>query len=272
MVLRDVIVRIGPNTLLDRVSLEVGRGELLAVVGPNGAGKSTLASVMAGDLRPDEGEVLLDDTPLAELGVRELARRRAVLPQDYRVTFPFRAEQVIMMGRSPHLRRGQSPGRSDRAAVAAALAATETTHLAARPVPTLSGGEQARVSLARVLAQDAPTVILDEPLAALDLRHQQQILGLCLAMAAEGRAVVVIVHDLNQAATAHRVAVVDQGRVIAVGPPGEVLTATTVARVFDLSVTVAAHPSDGGPVVLPDRSPPRARTRSSVHPPPQEET
>lgn len=248
---RDVTVRIGRHTLVDRVSLRVERGAFLAVVGPNGAGKSTLAAVLSGERRPDEGLALIDGVPVTSLSRRELARRRAVLPQSSRVMFPFRTEQVVMMGRYPRLPRGHLPGPDDRVAVTAALHTTDTAHLVGRSVPTLSGGEQARVSLARVLVQDAPCVILDEPSASLDLRHQQQVVGLCLALAAEDRTVVAIVHDLNQAAAAHRVAVLEAGRLVALGAPAEVLTSDTVSQVFGVTARIATHPDDGRPVILP---------------------
>jgi iron complex transport system ATP-binding protein len=248
---QEVTVRVGGHTLLDRVNLQIDHGEFVAVVGPNGAGKSTLAAVLAGDRRPDAGRVLVDGMALGTLSKRPLARRRAVLPQSCWVAFPFRTEQVVMMGRYPRMGRGHQPGPADRAAVADALAAADVTHLVGRPVPTLSGGEQARVSLARVLAQDAAALILDEPSAALDLRHQQEVLALCRRLAAQGRAVLAIVHDLNQAAAADRVAVLANGRLVADGPPVAVLTAPVVAEAFGVAVTVTAHPADGRPVVLP---------------------
>lgn len=262
-----VSVRIDNATLLDHVSLRVGQGEFVALVGPNGAGKSTLATVLAGDRRPDDGEALVDGEPVARLSRRELARRRAVLPQSSRVAFPFRVEQVVMMGRYPHLRRGQLPGASDREAVAEAMRITDTTQLVGRSVPTLSGGEQARVSLARVLAQQAASVILDEPSATFDLRHQQQMIGLCLGLAAAGRAVLAIVHDLNQATAAHRVALLDRGRLVTCGPPARVLTAATVSQVFDVNVAITAHPDDGRPVILP-----RATEPAPVDPSPMGST
>jgi iron complex transport system ATP-binding protein len=252
----DVTVRIGGHTLVYRVSLNVDQGEFVAVVGPNGAGKSTLAAVLSGERRPEEGRALIDGSPVMALPRRELARRRAVLPQGSRVVFPFRTEQVVMMGRYPRLPRGHLPGFADREAVAAALQATDTTHLVGRLVPTLSGGEQARVALARVLAQDTACVILDEPSASLDLEHQQRVMGLCLSLAAEGRTVVAIVHDLNHAAVAHRVAVLDQGRLVAVGPPAQVLTPATVSDVFRVAATVTPHPDDARPLILPTRPTP----------------
>lgn len=251
---RGVTVRVGPHPLIEDISLSVEAGEFVAIVGPNGAGKSTLAAVLAGDRRPDAGDVLLDGRPLAAHSPRSLAQRRAVLPQDSRVAFPFRAEQVVMMGRYPQLRRYQSPGAADDAAVATALADTDAVTLRDRPVPTLSGGEQARVSFARVLAQGTDVVILDEPSAALDLHHQQRVLDLCSRLAADGRAVIAIVHDLNQAARAHRVALLHQGHLVAAGPPPEVLTCERVSAVFGIDVTIVAHPGNGRPVILPSEN------------------
>jgi iron complex transport system ATP-binding protein len=261
---QDVTVRADGHTLVDSVSFQVDQGELVAVVGPNGAGKTTLAAVLSGERRPDEGQALIDGTPVTSLPRRELARRRAVLPQGSRVAFPFRTEQVVMMGRYPRLPRGHLPGPADRDAVAAALHATDTTHLVGRLVPTLSGGEQARVALARVLAQDTACVILDEPSASLDLQHQQRVLDLCLALAAEGRTVLAIVHDLNHAAVAHRVAVLHQGRLVGMGPPAEVLTPGTVWEVFGVAATVTTHPDDDRPLILPAR--PTAETIALSHP------
>jgi heme oxygenase (mycobilin-producing) len=142
-------------------------------------------------------------------------------------------------------------------------------HLAPQVAPTLSGGEHSRVSLARVLAQDTRVVILDEPSASLDLCHQQRLLELCHDLAGEGRAVLAVLHDLNQAAAAHRVAVLASGRIVADGPPEEVLTEATVATTFGLEIVVVPHPVDGRPVVLPKSAPARALRQersSTAHP------
>ena len=245
-----ITVRAGGRALVDSVDLVVEPGEFVALVGPNGAGKSTLAAVLVGDLRPDAGEVRIEGRPIGEYRHRELARVRAVLPQQTRVDFPFPVAEVVLMGRHPHLGRGQGPGPSDRAAAAEAMAATEIEPLAARAFPTLSGGEQARASLARVLAQSASVLVLDEPMAALDLRHQRRVVDLCRRLAGEGRAVLVVVHELNQAAAADRVGVMDRGRLVACGAPADVLTADRIEAIFGVAVVVTTHPADGRPVVL----------------------
>ncbi|MFJ5231289.1 heme ABC transporter ATP-binding protein [Kitasatospora sp. NPDC088391] len=238
--------------LLADVRLTVGAGEILALLGPNGAGKSTLLSVLAGDRRPSTGEVRLDGRPLAAHRPLELARRRALLPQHHEVAFPFPAGEVVRMGRAPWA--GTPAAAEDDRAVAAATAATDCAHLAARPFTALSGGERARVALARVLAQDTPLLLLDEPTAALDLRHQELVLRTARARADAGAGVIVVLHDLTLAAAhADRIALLDAGRTVALGPTADVLDAALLSRVYRHPVEVLAHPRGGAPIVLPAR-------------------
>lgn len=159
------------------MGLAARAGEVLALVGPNGAGKSTLLAALAGDLPAAVGEVRIGGRPAAAWSAPELALRRAVLPQSAVLSFPFPVEDVVRMGRAPWA--GTAREDEDDAAVATAMAATEVTDFAARPFSALSGGERARVALARVLAQRTPLLLLDEPTAALDLRHQELVLRIC---------------------------------------------------------------------------------------------
>lgn len=242
----------GTRRVLDSVDFEVAAGEVVALVGPNGAGKSTLLAVLAGELDPGGGSVELDGRPLDRWTPLDMARRRAVLPQSHTVGFPFSAVEVIAMGRAPWQRTPHAD--RDDAIIAAAMAATDSTHLAGRAFPSLSGGERARVALARVLAQDTATLLLDEPTAALDLGHQETVLALAVDRAAAGAAVVVVLHDLASAAAyADRVAVLDDGRVAAAGPPREVLTGELLSRVYRYPVEVLDHPGTGAQLVLPAR-------------------
>jgi iron complex transport system ATP-binding protein len=237
-------------TLLDGVDLDVHVGEVLVVVGPNGAGKSTLLSVLAGDRRPDGGAVTLDGAPLAAVRPAELARHRGVLLQENRVSFPFRVVDVVRMGRAPW--RGTAAEDRDEEVVAAALDDADVTLLAARRYPTLSGGEKARASYARVLAQEPRLLLLDEPTAALDVRHQERVLARARDLARAGGAVVVVLHDLALAAAwADRVLVLAGGRVAAHGAPADVLTSTLLTDVYDHPVDVLPHPVTGGLLVLP---------------------
>ncbi|MFB8000838.1 heme ABC transporter ATP-binding protein [Nocardia sp. NPDC056000] len=249
------LIRNGGNRVLDGVDFEVIAGQIVALVGPNGAGKSTLLAALAGELDPTEGTVELDGKPLGDWAHLDMARRRAVLPQDHTVGFPFTAREVVAMGRAPWARTDRQD--ADERYIADALTATDVKHLAGRPFPALSGGERARVALARVLAQDTATLLLDEPTAALDLGHQEQVLHLARERATAGAAVVVVLHDLGVAAAyADRVAVLDSGRIAADGPPREVLTTELLTRVYKHPVDVFDHPATGAQLVLPVRGRP----------------
>ena len=238
------------TTVLDDVTIDVVPGELLVLVGPNGAGKSTLLGVLSGERKPSRGTVTLGGRELRGIRHAELARMRSVLTQENTVSFPFLVSEVVAMGRSPWARSIE--GRDDIAAVAEAMAAADVAHLAARRYTQLSGGEKARVSLARVLAQRAPVMFLDEPTASLDLRHQEDVMRIGRRMADEGRAVVVVLHDLSLgSAYADRLALVSGGRLEALGTPAEVLTAERVERVYGLPVEL--HEVAGRPVVVPLR-------------------
>ncbi|MCT9819329.1 heme ABC transporter ATP-binding protein [Microbacterium sp. W1N] len=237
---------------LTDASIQVRAGEMHALVGPNGAGKSTLFAALAGDVAPDAGTVTLDGRTLSAVAPRDLARQRAVLLQESRVSFPFTVEQVVRMGRAPWARTPAEDEDDD--AVASALAATDLTDLAHRTISALSGGERARVALARVLAQRVDVLLLDEPTAALDLRHQEDTLRIARGRARAGAAVAVVLHDLNAAlAYADRVTLLAGGRVVAAGAPAEVLTAAAIGEVYGQAVDVFPHPVTGVPLVVPRR-------------------
>lgn len=240
------VVREG-RTLLRDVSFGVAHGEVVALVGPNGAGKSTLLGCLAGDIEPDGGRVLLGGVPLAEVTLRERARRRAVLPQQSLLQFAFRAREVVAMGRTPVAPVSRE---ADDAAVDNALDRTEMLPLADRIYPRLSGGEQHRVSLARILAQEAPILLLDEPTATLDIRHQHQVMATAREVAAAGGAVLAIVHDLNLALTyANRVGVLRQGELVACDVPAVVAREDLLSDVFEHPIQVLEGPS--GLLVVP---------------------
>lgn len=247
-----VTVRLGGRQVLSDIGLTVTAGEVLALVGPNGAGKSTLLATLAADVRPDSGELRIAGRPANEWSTRELALRRSVLPQAALLSFPFSVADVVRMGRAPWA--GTPAEEEDEAAIAEAMAATEVTAFAARPFSALSGGEGARVALARVLAQRAPLLMLDEPTAALDLRHQELVLRVCRDSAAAGRAVVVVLHDLALAAAyADRVAVLRGGEIAAEGPPSTVFTESLLSDVYRHPVEVLPHPRTGDQMVMPRR-------------------
>lgn len=254
---RHVSYRVGDKLLLDDVSLDLRAGSVHALIGPNGAGKSTLLKVLAGDVRPTAGELTLLGRPLRSYGKRELALLRAVMPQDAVLSLPFTAEEVVAMGRYPHRGRRGAGGRQQPAArnhetvIRESMQATESAHLRERLYPTLSGGEQARVTLARVLAQETPLVFLDEPTASLDPRHQHLVMRLARDVARKGGTVLAVLHDMNLASLyADDVVLMSGGRVRAHGSPAEVLRRELLEEVFQARFHVAQHPLLPRPLVL----------------------
>lgn len=247
---RQLGVTVGGTGILSEVDIDVLGGELLALVGPNGAGKSTLLGVLSGDIAATEGSVELKGRDIRSRSHLERARLRSVLAQENAVSFPFTVLEVIEMGRAPWARTPSAI--DDERAIQDAIDATDISHLLERRYPSLSGGEKARVSLARVLAQDAGIVLLDEPTAALDLRHQEDTMRVARRLADGGRSVVVVLHDLSLAgAYADRIALLAQGRLRAIGTPADILTREHIAAVYGLDVEILHR--DGKPVVLPSR-------------------
>ncbi|MWV28371.1 ABC transporter ATP-binding protein [Aurantiacibacter rhizosphaerae] len=213
---------------LEAITTALQQGEIIAICGPNGAGKSTLLAALAGLLDVDAGEVLLDRDPLSALPPRKRAQAIGYLPQSGEVAWDVSVASLAALGRLPH-------GDAGKFAIASALAATDMSDFAARPVSTLSGGEKARALLARVLAGTPRWILADEPLAALDLSHQLNLLKVLRAQARQGAGVVLVVHDLAVAMNhADRVLVLDKGRLAADGKPEDTLDAETIARVWSV--------------------------------------
>lgn len=249
---RDVVARRGGRLVLEGVDLDVRAGEILMIVGPNGAGKSTLLRVLAGDDAPDTGSVTLLDRPMSDWQPGEAALRRAVLPQQNVLSFPFCVKDVVTMGRAPW--QGIAGPDDDETVIAEVMAQTGITELTDRRFTSLSGGEAARVSLARVLAQRTPVLLLDEPTAALDPHHQEEVLAVLRSCADAGTAIVAVVHDLNLAAAyADRIAVLSDGRIAAEGSAVEVLTDAVLSAAYGHPMEVIAHPRTGLPTVTARR-------------------
>jgi iron complex transport system ATP-binding protein len=247
---RELTVHRGGRVVLADISLSVSPGELLALVGPNGAGKSTLLAALAGEVTPVTGQVTVDGRPLAAWRPVDLARRRALLPQQSTLAFNFGVRDVVAMGRAPWRRTPHS--RDDEAAIDDSMNLVGIMALADRSYQALSGGEQARVALARVLAQRTPILLLDEPTAALDVRHQELVMRLAARRASDGGAVVVVLHDLGLAAAyATRVALLHTGRVVGQGTPERVLTAPALTAVYEHPIRTSTDPASGALLILP---------------------
>ncbi|MFF2194170.1 ABC transporter ATP-binding protein [Streptomyces sp. NPDC058157] len=239
--------------LLDGIGLTARPGETVGVVGPNGSGKTTLLRCVYGTLRPTAGRVLLDGADVSALGVKERARRVAVVPQDAAGTFGLTVREVVSMGRSPHKRFWEQDGPDDRRHVARALEEVGVSGLAGRRFDGLSGGERQRALVARALVQEPGLLALDEPTNHLDIRYQLEVLGLVRRLPVTG---LLVLHDLNLAASfCDRLYVLAGGRVVAEGAPGQVLTEELLAEVYGVATRIAVHPATGAPsiVYLPGR-------------------
>ncbi|MEV7560507.1 ABC transporter ATP-binding protein [Streptomyces sp. NPDC089795] len=243
----DVTVVANGRTLIDRVSLHVAPGEVLALVGPNGAGKSTLLRTFYRALRPTSGRVLLDGEDVWRMTGKRLARRLAAVLQESAGDFELTVHDVVAMGRTPHKRAFAGDDAEDRDVIMGSLAELDVDALAHAPFDRLSGGEKQRVLIARALAQRTGTMVLDEPTNHLDLRHQLDALRLVRRV---GVTAVIALHDLNLAATfCDRICVMDGGRTVTTGTPREVLTSDLLAEIYRVEAEVSLRPGTGIPRV-----------------------
>lgn len=254
---RTLSVDLGSRRALSGVDLAFESGRFAVIVGPNGAGKTTLLRSLAGLLPPTEGTVTLDGASIARMRAAERARAIAYLPQNGGVAWPLPVRDVVALGRLPHGERPDGLGEAGREAVAAAMAAADVRDFAERPATELSGGERARVLLARALATKAPVLLADEPVAALDPRHELMVLEVLRAQARAGALVVVIMHNLTLAARfADEVVLLDRGGLQVHAPPAEVFTPERLAASFGISAHVSQE--EGGLVVVAESPLPQA--------------
>ncbi len=251
MTFNNIGFRYSAENVLKNVSGEIRRGEFFGILGPNGSGKTTLLKILHGLLIPQEGEVCIDATPLCRIRLCDLAKTVAVVAQEASLIFPFSVEEIVLMGRSPHLGKWRFEGQKDVRIAREAMAATDTLHLVGRGMEELSGGERQRVMIARALAQEPRLLLLDEPTAFLDIRHQVEFFDLVRRLNRESAlTVVAVTHDINLAALyCDRLMLLSAGRVASAGRPEDVVTQKNIREVYKTDVAVDCAPGSGRPRV-----------------------
>ncbi|HEY8120553.1 MAG TPA: ABC transporter ATP-binding protein [Myxococcota bacterium] len=253
LALEDVSLAQRERPVLSGASLSLAFGEVLVLAGRNGAGKTTLLRIATGLVAPDAGRVLLEGRPLAAHSRREIARSLALVPQDTSVPFPFRVEEVVLLGRAPHLGAFGFESREDRRIAGACMERLGIGALAQRSILELSGGERQLAMIARALAQTPRILLLDEPVAHLDLAHRLALEELLRSLAREGKAALLVSHDLAGAArVADRIALLANGRVLACGTPREALRPALMSEAFGVDAQLVE--TSEGPVVVPRRA------------------
>jgi iron complex transport system ATP-binding protein len=256
---RDLTLAYDRDPVVHELSMRIVPGRITALVGANASGKSTLLRGLARLLRPVRGAVYLDGKAIGELSTKEVARRMAVLPQSPDVPGGVTVRELAAHGRYPHQSMLRQWSRDDEAAVERALAATGMTDFAERQLDELSGGQRQHAWIAMTLAQETEILLLDEPTTYLDLNHQVRVLELLRALNEHhARTIVMVLHDLNQAARyAHELVAIKHGRLVAGGAPAAVVSAELIRDVFGLDVHIIDDPVTGGPLCVPAGSSPR---------------
>jgi iron complex transport system ATP-binding protein len=250
---RDLTLRYGDRVVSRRLTLDVPDQAFTAVVGPNGCGKSTLLRSFVRLMKPAEGSVSFDGKDVDTYAPKQLARLLAFLPQDPLAPEGIKVRQLVGRGRFPHQSLLSTWTSQDAEAVADAMRVAGVEELAERPVQELSGGQRQRVWVAMVLAQQTPYLLLDEPTSFLDITHQYRLLELLSALRDEGRTIIAVLHDINQACRfADHLVAMEEGRVVAEGRPADIVDTVLMKQVFDLPSVVVPDPVTGTPMVVPE--------------------
>lgn len=248
---RAVHFRRGARVILDDVTISLKSGEIVALLGANGAGKSTLFRILLGFLRPERGEVRLDDTPLGEFSRRALARRIAYVPQAHVAPFPYSVRDVVLLGRLAETGIFRAPQAADHQAANEVLERLAITHLAARPYTEISGGERQLTLIARALAQGAGILVMDEPMTGLDYGYQVRLLQHLVDLAGSGHTILFSTHNPEHAVqVASRIAVLRDGAIMADGPPGEIITPPLIRTLYGVAVSTLTN-AEGQMVIVP---------------------
>ena len=247
----NINFRYAEKPVMEGVSFSIDEARMVAVIGPNGSGKTTLLKIINGTLFPDTGRMLIDGKETKNWSRKEIAQKVAIVPQETAITFPFFAEEIVLMGRFPHLSNYRFEDKSDYRIVQEAMEKTDTLAFASRRFNELSAGERQRVLIARALSQEPEILLLDESTVFLDLKHQFQFLSLLKQLNTVQRLTVIFVtHDINLAAqNAGQIIMLDSGKIYAIGMPPEVITAANIKEVYDVNALVDQNPHNGSPRV-----------------------
>lgn len=250
--IKDIYGGYGREKIVKGVSLKINKGDFLGIIGPNGSGKTTLLRLVTRVLNPTQGEVFLEGGDIAEMRLKEFAKRAAFVQQDTAINFAFSVLEIVLMGRIPHLRRLQTQTQKDMAIAREALKLTDTLPLENRQIDELSSGERQRVIIAKALAQEPVLLFLDEPTAHLDIGHQAQIMDLLRKLNCDHNlTIVMVLHDLNLAGEyCNRLVLLNEGKVFKEGGPDEVLTYQNIEAVYNTVVVVNKNPINGKPHVM----------------------
>jgi iron complex transport system ATP-binding protein len=245
----NINFRYAAKPVMEDVSFSIDEAQIVAVIGPNGSGKTTLLKIINGTLFPDAGQMLIDGKDTSRWSRQEIARKVAIVPQETAVIFPFYAEEIVLMGRFPHLSNYRFEDKKDYLIVHEAMEKTDTLAFATRRFDELSAGERQRVLIARALAQEPKILLLDESTVFLDLKHQLQFLTLLRQLnTAQQLTVIFVTHDINLAAqNADRIILLYSGGIYAIGKPAEVITAANIKEVYDVGVLIDENPQSGLP-------------------------
>lgn len=243
----------GEKEILHNVSLELERGKFYSIIGPNGSGKTTLLKNMSKLLETEENSVFIENSDITKLKNREIAKRIACVPQNTNIDFNFSVLDVVLMGRSPYLRRFQSESETDVNIVKKAMLSTNTWHLREKGINEISGGERQRVIVARALAQETNIMLLDEPVSQLDIHHQVDLMDTIRSLIDTcGLTVVAVLHDLNIAAQySDYLILLNGGRIVSQGSPQHVLTEDNLEKVYNLKVYIMNNPVTNKPHIIP---------------------
>lgn len=248
---RNISFSYATKPVMGNVSFTIDEAQIVAVIGPNGSGKTTLLKIINGTLFPDDGQMLIDSKETGRWQRKEIAQKVAIVPQETAMIFPFYAEEIVLMGRFPHLGRYGFEDKKDYKIVHEAMGKTDTLAFADRRFSELSAGERQRILIARALAQEPKVLLLDESTVFLDLKHQVQFLALLRQLNITQKLTVIFVtHDINLAAqNADRIILLYSGKIYAIGKPAEVITAANIKEVYDVDVLVDQNQQNGLPRV-----------------------